>query len=150
MRAQRPTAVTVSIWLIVVVLVFSGVSALLTLPFEDELMSAWREGRSDTSAVERPAFVPVALVMYAVVALLVWVLTMFLRERHNWARISIIVLMLMIAVGMVGVLRSGPPTLFVVLCVIGTLLPLASVVSLLHKDTRAWCAEEPVESQTRS
>ena len=69
MSLQRPTTATASIWLAVGVLVLSGVSAVLTVVFRDEVLAAWRAGRDDSSSIEQPAFVPVALVMYVVVAL---------------------------------------------------------------------------------
>jgi hypothetical protein len=141
MSSQRPMTVTASMWLTVAVLVVSGISALLTLVFEDELLTAWRRGRPDTSSVEQPAFVPVALVMFLVVAMLAAVLLMFFREGHNWARRLIVALILLLVVATVAVLRTQPPTLFVVLCALAILLDAVAVGCLLHKDTRAWFAD---------
>lgn len=143
MSQQRPTSVTVSMWLIVGVMALCGVSALLTVPFQDELLAAWRAGRPETSAVEEPAFVPVALVMFVVVAMLTAVLLMFFREGHNWSRLILIALMLILVAGMLAVLRTGPPAFFVVLCSLGIVGELVSVGFLVHKDTRAWFASEP-------
>lgn len=150
MSPQRPTTVTASMWLIVGVLALSGLSALLTLPFQDELLAAWRAGRPDTSSVERPAFVPVALVMFVVVAMLTGVLLMFFREGHNWSRRILVALMLIMAAGNLAVLRTGPPSLFVVLCSLGIVAELVTVGFLLHKDTRTWFAAAPVESSASS
>lgn len=150
MSPQRPTAVTASMWLVAGVLVLSGVTALLTLAFQDELLAAWRSGRPDTSSVEQPSFVPVALVMYAVVLLLTIVLMMFFRERHNWARWLILSIVVMLAVATIAVLRTELPTLFLVLCWAGIVLDLVAVGALLHKDTRAWFAAEPAEAPTAS
>jgi len=150
MSPQRPTTVTASMWLIVGVLAVCGVSALLTLPFQDELLAAWRAGRPDTSSVERPAFVPVALVMFVVVAMLTGVLLMFFREGHNWSRRILIALMLILVAGSLAVLRTGPPAFFVVLCSLGIVVEVVTVGFLLHKDTRAWFAEAPAESATTS
>ena len=149
MSMQRPATVTASIWLTVGVLAVSGISALLTLVFEDELLAAWRDGRSDTSSVQQPAFVPVALVMFVVMAMLMTVLLMFFREGHNWSRVLIIALILLLGVATLAVLRTRPPALFMVLCSLSILLDLAAVWCLLHKDTRAWInapVEEPVGS----
>src|SRR3954462_10037839 len=96
MSPQRPAAVTASIWLTVGVLVLSGISAVLTLVFQDELLAAWRDGRTDSSSVKEPAFVPVALVMFVVLAMLMTVLLMFFREGHNWARRLIVALILLL------------------------------------------------------
>ncbi|GAA4366543.1 hypothetical protein [Nocardioides caricicola] len=142
MSAQRPTAATASIWLTIAVLVLSGISAVLTIAYRDEVLAAWRAGRDDSSSIEQPAFVPVALVMWAVVALLMWVLLMFFREGHNWARRSIVALFLLMAVGILAVLRTEPPTLFSVLCGLTLVATLAAVGCLVHKDTRTWCREE--------
>jgi drug/metabolite transporter (DMT)-like permease len=142
MSLQRPTTATASIWLAVGVLVLSGVSAVLTVVFRDEVLAAWRAGRDDSSSIEQPAFVPVALVMYVVVALLMWVLLMFFREGHNWARRSIVALFLLMGVGILAVLRTEPPTVFFVLCGLTLIVDLVAVGCLLHKDTRTWCHEE--------
>jgi drug/metabolite transporter (DMT)-like permease len=141
MSLQRPTTATASIWLAVGVLVLSGVSAVLTVVFRDEVLAAWRAGRDDSSSIEQPAFVPVALVMYVVVALLMWVLLMFFREGHNWARRSIVALFLLMGVGILAVLRTEPPTVFLVLCGLTLVVDLVAVGCLLHKDTRTWCHE---------
>lgn len=142
MSAQRPTTATASIWLTIAVLVLSGISAVLTVAFRDEVLAAWRAGRDDSSSIEQPAFVPVALVMYVVVALLMWVLLMFFREGHTWARRSIIALFVLMGVGIIAVLRTEPPTLFFVLCGLTLLVDLVAIGCLVHKDTRAWCREE--------
>jgi len=142
MSLQRPATATASIWLTVGVLALSGVSALLTVVFRDEVIAAWRAGREDSSSIEQPAFVPVALVMYVVVALLMWVLLMFFREGHNWARRAIIALCLLMCVGILAVLRTEPPTLFFLLCGLTLIVDLVAVGCLLHKDTRMWCREE--------
>ncbi len=93
---------------------------------------------------------PVALVMFVVMALLTAVLLMFFREGHNWARLLIISVILMIALGTLAVLRTEPPTLFLVLCWGAIALDLAAVGCLLHKDTRAWFAADVAESAPRS
>ena len=87
MTPHRPAAVTGATWLSVAVVAMTGVTALLTLVFDDELVDAWAAGRTASSAVEPPAFVPVAVTMFVVVALLSVVLIAFLREGHEWARI---------------------------------------------------------------
>ena len=150
MSSQRPTTVTASIWLTVGVLALSGLSAVLTLVFEDELLAAWREGRNVSSSVEQPAFVPVALVMFVVVAMLAAVLLMFFREGHNWARLSIVALILLLVVATLAVVRTQPPTLFLVLCGLAVLLDLVAVGCLLHKDSRRWCAAEASETASSS
>lgn len=140
MSPQRPATVTASMWLTVGMLAVSGISALLTLVYKDELLSSWREGRDDSSSVQQPAFVAVALVMFVVVAMFVGVLLMFFRDGHNWARMLLGALVVLLVVALIGILRTQPPALFVALCVLTILLNLATLGCLLHKDTRAWFA----------
>lgn len=150
MRPQRPATVTASIWLTVAVMAVSGISALLTVPYKDELISAWRAGRPDTSSVEQPAFIPVALVMFVVVAMLTAVLLMFFREGHNWARLLIISTILLLGIATLAVLRTELPTLFLVLCWGAVVLDVAAVGCLMHKDTRTWFRTGVAEPAARS
>ena len=88
--------------------------------------------------VHVPAFVPVALVFFVVVALLIWVLAAFLRGGYGWARLSLTVTLFFLAVGTVAGLRTGAPAMFMVLSVASFPLEAAAVVLLWHKDTSAY------------
>lgn len=143
MSPQRPVAVIGAIWTLVSLVVLSGVTALLTLVFGDELDASWASGRTDLSTVEPPAFAPVAITMFVVVALLVLVLILFLGQGHNWARVLLSALVLMMAVATLASLRADPPVLFVVLSVITLSLDLAAALLLWHPDARAYTRPEP-------
>src|SRR4051812_33604948 len=139
MTPQRPAVVTGATWLAVAVVAMAGVTALMTVVFEDELVRAWAADRSDAGAVEPPAFVPVAITMFVVVALLAVVLISFFREGHNWARILLSAVLVLVGIATFAILRTNPPALFLVVAVVSLLVDLAAVVALWHKDTRAFC-----------
>lgn len=143
MAPDRPVAVTGAIWLSVAVVAMTGVTAVLTVLREDELVDAWAEGRPETSAVEAPAFVPVAVTMFVVVALLAVVLVAFLRHGHEWARIVMSAVVVLVAIATLAILRTSPPVLFVVLAALSLAVDLAAVVTLWHRDTRAFCRSGP-------
>lgn len=141
MSPERPRAVTVAMWLLVAMVALSGATAFLTLVFEDELVDAWAEGRTDVGSVEPPAFVPVAITLFVVVALLVVVLLMFFRERHNWSRVLLSALVAMMVVATLAGLRTNPPPLFLALALVSLVVDLAAIGALWHKDTRAYVSD---------
>ncbi|MDI6908898.1 hypothetical protein [Nocardioides sp.] len=143
MSQQRPVAVSGAIWVLVAVVVTSGVTALLTLVFGDELDDAWAAGRTDLGSVEPPAFAPVAITMFVVVGVLVIVLLQFLQQGHNWARVLLSALVVLMAIATLASLRADPPMLFLALSVVGLSLDLTAAVLLWHPDTRAFTRSAP-------
>ena len=139
MNPQRPAVVTGATWLAVAAVAMTGLTALMTVVFKDELVRAWAADRSDAGAVEPPAFVPVAITMFVVVALLAVVLLSFFREGHNWARILLSALVVMVGIATFAILRTNPPPLFLAVAIVSLLVDLAAVVALWHKETRAFC-----------
>jgi hypothetical protein len=138
MSRQLPGSVTKAIWVLLGLVVLSGLSALLTVVLRDELVSSWASGRSDTSTVKPPEFVPVAIVLFVVFALLAGVLSVFLRGGHNWARLSLTGLVAFMGLATLAGLRTNPPTLFLALSVVSVLLDLALLFFLWHRDTNAF------------
>ena len=149
MSEQRPVAVTGAIWVLVAVVVTSGVTALLTLVFGDELDASWAAGRTDLGSVEPPAFAPVAITMFVVVAVLAVILLLFLGQGHNWARVLLSALVVMMAIATLASLRADPPRLFLVLSVVALSLDLAAAVLLWHPDTRAFTRSLPESAPRR-
>ncbi len=143
MSQQRPASVTWTVWAVVGLMVLTGVIAVLTLVLRDELVDAWRSGKDDASSVQTPAFVPVALVMFLVVASLAFVLLEFFRARHGWARVALTVLALVLLAGMLSMLRIGPPFVFSLLAVLTIVLDAVVVVLLWHRDTTAYLLADP-------
>lgn len=149
MGSERPAAVVGAIWLVVAVVAMAGLNALLTAVFKSELIDAWAAGRSDEGSVEPPAFVPVAVTMFVVVALLSVVLLSLFREGHNWARLVLSAVVALVAVGTLAILRTEPPALFFLVAVASLGVDLAALVALWRRDTRAFCARRPVGSGGR-
>jgi hypothetical protein len=150
MTPQRPGSVTAAIWALVGLIVTSGVTAVLTLVFADDLDASWAADRTDLGSVEPPAFAPVAITMFVVVAMLAVVLIMFLSQGHNWARVVLSALVVLMAIATFASLRANPPALFVVLSIASLVLDATAAVLLWHRDTRAFTHDAPMETGARS
>lgn len=151
MSGQRPGPVVLGIWLLAAMIVLSGVTALLTVVLEDELIADWAQGKADVGSVEPPSFVPVAIVMFVVLAALAGVLAMFFREGYPWSRAALTGLVLLIALATLAGLHSGPPALFVVLTLVGLVLDGVLLVCLWHPETTAYVrAPEAPRAETRA
>jgi cytochrome c biogenesis protein CcdA len=146
LTSQRPAMVSGATWLTVAAVAMTGVTALMTIVFKDDLVRAWAADRSDAGAVEPPAFVPVAVTMFVVVALLAAVLIAFFREGHNWSRILLSALMVMIGIATFAIVRTNPPALFLVVAIVSAVIDVLALAALWHKDTRAFCGrvDQPV------
>jgi hypothetical protein len=160
MSGQQPASLTWAVRALAAVVALGLLTTVLIVVLRDELIRSWAEGRRDlrrvlntqgldgvkNGEVHVPAFVPVAVVLFVVVALLIWVLAAFLRSGYNWARISLTMTLVFLAVGTIGALRTGTPTVFMVLSVASFPLEAAAIYFLWHKDTSAylrgtWVAE---------
>ena len=131
-----PASVRAAVWLVWGVIVLSGLSALLTVVLRDQLVRSWAEGR--TTDLAPPAFVPVAVTLFVVLAALGWVLVVFFSHGHGWARWSLAALVLFAGfTSAIGLDRDLPPA-FVVLTVVFLVLNTALLFFLFHKDTNAY------------
>jgi hypothetical protein len=168
MSDQQPASLTWALRALAAIVGLGLLTTVLMVVLRDELIRSWAEGRRDlrrvlntqgldgvkNGEVHVPAFVPVAVVMFVVVALLIWVLAAFVRSGYKWARISLTVTLVFLAVGTIGGLRTGAPTIFMVLSVASFPLEAAAIFFLWHKDTSAYLRgtwvpaadEEPVEA----
>ncbi|WP_028650605.1 hypothetical protein [Nocardioides halotolerans] len=147
-----PTTVTRAGQLLAALVALGAVVTVLIIVLHDQLIRSWAEGRRDTRKVLRtqgldavkngevhvPAFIPVALVLFVVVALLIWVLAAFLRGGYGWARISLTVTLFFLAVGTIAGVRTGAPATFAALSVASFPLEVAAAYFLWHKDTSAY------------
>ena len=140
MSQDRPASVLTATWLLGGVIGVYGVASILTAFFHDELVDAWAAGRPDTGSVQPPAFVAVAIVMFVVVASLLGVLMHFFHVGLAWARVLLTALTVVIALGTLALVVTGPPALFVVVLLLGLVLDLAALVSLWHRDTSVFLA----------
>jgi hypothetical protein len=165
MSAEQPVSMTRAQQLLAVLVALGAVVTVLIVVLRDQLIRSWAQGRPDTRKVLRtrgleavkngevhvPAFIPVALVLFVVVALLIWVLSAFLRGGYGWARVALTVTLFFLAVGTIGGLRTGAPATFMVLSVASFPIELAAAYFLWHKDTTAylrgtWSAPEPQDA----
>ena len=103
MSAEQPVSVTRARQLLAALVALGAVVTVLIVVLQDQLIRSWAQGRPDTRKVLRsqgldavkdgevhvPAFIPVGLVLFVVVALLIWVLAAFLRSGYGWARMSL-------------------------------------------------------------
>jgi hypothetical protein len=152
MSRQQPGSVTNAIRALVGLVVLSGVTALLTIVFRDDLVRSWADGNDaareileqggldalNESSLHVPAFVPVAIVLFIVFAALVGVLLMFFRDGHDWARLSLGVLVVCAGLASASSLRTDPPTVFLVVSALSIVLDLVLLVLLWHPDTSAY------------
>ena len=152
MEREVPGSLTATVWLVRAVVAWSGLVALLTYVFRDDLVLTWAEGNKAAqaildeggldalreSSINIPNFVPLALVLFVVYAGLIGVLVVFVRAGHGWARVALTatVLFVVFATG-VGMARAIPP-LFVGLSVVALGLNAAILVCLWHRDTSAY------------
>ena len=160
MSGQQPASLTWASRALAAIVALGLLTTVLIVVLRDQLIRSWAEGRRDlrrvlntqgldgikNGEVHVPAFVPVAVVLFVVVALLIWVLAAFLRSGYNWARISLTLTLVFLAVGTIGGLRTGAPTVFMVLSVVSFPLEALAIYFLWHKDTSAylrgtWVAE---------
>ena len=121
--------------------------------FRDDVIGDWaseHEGAREVfdqggrEALERagfapPSFLPVAVTMLVVGAMLVWVLAAVLRLGRRWGQLGLFALLLVsayitVALGFV----LGPPPVFVAVAVVSLLVEGVAVVCLWHPDTRAF------------
>lgn len=136
MGRQLPASVTAATRVQVALVLMSGLTTLLTVVREDELVRAWSARQS--ADLDPPSFVPVAVVLFVTFALLVAVLLVFFRGGHPAARVSLVGLAFFFLFTMFVLVRAEPPTEFVVVAVVSAVLDVALVVLLLHRDTTAF------------
>jgi hypothetical protein len=141
--AQHPTSVTRAIQLLLGLLAAGFVVTVLVVVFREDLDEAWTAGHPADSAIKPLEFVPVVIVLYVVLALLTLTLIPFFRNGHNWARHSLVATVLMIALSTSAVLRTDPPTLFVVVSIAAMVLEALILYYLWHRDTSRFLHEEP-------
>ncbi len=147
---QEPASLTRAVRLLLALVGVSGLTALLTVVFHEELVRVWGVGHADTGSVRPPAFVPVAIVLFCVFAALTGVLTVFIRAGHNWARLSLSALLVFMVLGTLAGLRIDPPVLFVVLSALSIVLELVLLFFLWHRDTGAYIRGARLTSDTEA
>ena len=135
---KLPDSVLRAIWGLRALVLVGAVTAALVVIFSDELIASWSVGHPIDSAIKPPAFAPVALVLFVVVAGLILVLVPFLRTGHPWARYSLVSIVLAVLLATVAGLRTNPPMVFVIVSAASILLEFVILALLFHRDTSAF------------
>ncbi len=149
--SARPKSVINAVRVLFALVVVTGLAALMVWVRQDEVIATWAEGNvaarkllaeGGVQAVKdspiAPSFVPLAVVFFAVFALLVLVLTAFFVEGHEWARLSLAATAVFGILAATVVVRLGLPVLFAVLSYAAIALCLVLVLLLWHKDTNRY------------
>lgn len=149
---QVPASLTRAIRLLYAVVAWSGLTALLTVLFSDDLVLSWAKGNRaarqildeggldalKASSINIPGFVPLAIVLFVVFAALAGVLVVFLRAGHGWARATLTATVAFSAFAAVVSLGRDLPGLFVAVSVVMLGLYAALLFFLWHKDSSAY------------
>lgn len=129
-----------------------AVSALCAVLFEDDLIVTWAQGNTEAkqiydqgglpgleeSSINVPAFAQLAVVMFIVLAVLVWMLGVFFLTGHGWARVGLTGFAAFGVFATAMTVPLGIPVLFLVLGVIGALVCLALLYYIWRPDARAY------------
>lgn len=144
----RPTSMTNAVRVLLALVVVTGLGAVLVWVRQDEVVRTWAEDNEaarklllegGVEAVKAspiaPSFVPLAIVFFAVFALLVLVLVAFFVEGHEWARLVLAATAVFGVLAATVVLRLGLPVLFAAVSVVAIALCVLLLLLLWHKDT---------------
>ncbi|MCW2767151.1 MAG: hypothetical protein JWO11_3110 [Nocardioides sp.] len=150
---ERPVSVTRATQVLTALVALSGVTALLTVLLNDQVIRAWARGHSvgtrselrsggldavKHGAIQVPNFAAPAISLFVVFAALAWVLVIFIRAGHEWARLTLAALIVLMAIATGSGMRTSPPTVFLVLSWISIVLEALLLVFLAHRDTTAY------------
>ena len=136
MGRQRPDSVTYAIRAQWAVLLVGCVTTVLTVVQREALIDNW--AARQPPGAQPPAVAPVAVVLFVTFALLIAVLVVFFRAGHDSARLSLTGVAVFYLVAMLAVYRLDPPALFAVLAAVSSVLDLALLRFLWHRDTTAY------------
>lgn len=151
---ERPAPLVWALRVLGVLVAFGALVAVLMVIRSDDLIRAWANGNPSAQRIlERygieflkhpptywpgtqtaytgaraPHFVAPAITLFVVLASLVGVLAIFLRNGFEWARICLTLIIFFAAVASVGGILTNPPALFVVLPIIAIALGATIVV----------------------
>ncbi|GGR59180.1 lysylphosphatidylglycerol synthetase-like protein (DUF2156 family) [Nocardioides luteus] len=150
-----PREMTWAIRLIIGLIAFSAVVVVVMVVRSDDLVRAWAEGNASAkriletegldalinpptdNRISAPAFIAPAITLFGVMAIMMGVLAVFLRNGFEWSRITITFLVFISAVASVGGILTGPPVLISVLTAIAIVIAAALLVVMwLPANTR--------------
>jgi hypothetical protein len=146
---QVPDSVTRAIWALRAVVAWTGLTAVLTFVFRDDIVTTWAEGNPAASkilaegglealrasSINIPGFVPLAIVLFVVFASLALVLVAFFRGGHGWARLALTATVVFAAFSTAVGLGRDLPSVFAAISAVALLLYAALLYYLWHRDT---------------
>lgn len=138
----RPASLQWSLRLLGGLVLFGGVVVVVMVVRHDDLIRAWAQGNPSARLVlqtqgidalkdvpegktQPPAFITPAIVLYVTLTLLFWVLSRFLKNGFELARMAISAMLLVVIICAIGGALTGPPPLFVGATVVGIAIALA-------------------------
>lgn len=149
MTTPRPRAVDLASGLLLGLLGLAAVTVVLAIVQRDDLILNWAEGHREAREIVArqgleylkteqpiaiPQFVPVAWVLWVVIASLVLVLLAMFRHGHAWARWVLAALVVLIGIATGAAIRIGAPVGFEVLAWASLLLDVAILAALFRPD----------------
>lgn len=157
MPRRLPVSMTRAIWVMRTLVAVTGLTALLTWFFRDELETTWAEGNQAAqqvleeggltalreSSINIPAFFPVALVLFICWAALAGVLVVFFRGGYEWARLALTALAVFGLFSSAVSIGRHLPLFFVVLAAVSVVLYALLLALLWHRDTSSYLRHGP-------
>lgn len=163
MSRHVPLSVTIATRAITALVTLGGTAAVLVIVLVDDLVRSWAEGHSPEmrrilaeqglegvreASVRTPSFVMPAIVLFLVMAGLLWIMTVFFRHGHEWARYSIAVTVVLTVIATVAGIRTGPPVAFVAIAGVALAVSAVLLAALFHPGTTAFLRGRDSRPQT--
>ncbi len=139
---KRPASVDLACWLLWALVAAGLVVCVLVVLNRDDLADAWSPGQSGDSTVQPLEFVPVILVLYAVIAVTTLTLVPLMRNGHNWARHSLAGILVGIILTAMATVRTMPPAMVRGSTIAAAALCAVTLVFLWHPDSRRYSVED--------
>jgi len=143
--ARRPQAVEVTSWLMWLLVVGGLAVSVVAVVRRDELADAWAPLHPTDTAIQPVTWLPVVLVLYAVIAITVLLLVAMFRQAQTWTRYALTLLGLGLTAGSFAIMRTAPPTSVRIALVAAAIVAALSVVFLWHPGVTGFLRGDPQE-----
>jgi uncharacterized membrane protein SirB2 len=150
---KRPQAVDVASWLFWTLVAGGLAVSVFVVLRRHEIADHWSPLHPDDSSIQPVSFVPVVLVLYAVIALTVLILVSMFRQAQSWTRYALMLVALGLVLGCFAIMRTAPPTSVRIALVVAAVLSAVTLVFLWHPSITAFVRgseEEHDEDRERS
>lgn len=144
---ERPATLTWALRLLGLLVLFAGVVVLVLVIREDDMLRSWAEGNESArrileteglealknapeGSIQPPHFVAPAITLYGVIVALLSVLTAFLRNGFEWARMAISAVLVLVAICATGGILTDPPFYIVAGALAGIVIGVAALVAM--------------------